>query len=185
MKKAAYGFAGLIVLLVAAALIVPSVVDWNAYKPEITAEVRKATGRSLEIAGDLEFSVLPTPRLRVANARLSNAPGASAKNMLSLRELAVHVKLVPLLQGDIEVASVALIEPLIELEKLSDGTMNWVFARLSTSAPASPAAPSSTTSTGAAEPISAPPAFKLDRLRRGLWPGRSRSTGASRRAVSR
>ena len=165
MKKAAYGFAGLIVLLVAAALIVPSVVDWNAYKPEITAEVRKATGRSLEIAGDLEFSVLPTPRLRVANARLSNAPGASAKNMLSLRELAVHVKLVPLLQGDIEVASVALIEPLIELEKLSDGTMNWVFARLSTSAPASPAAPSSTSGTGAAEPISAPPAFKLDRLR--------------------
>ena len=38
MKKAAYGFGGLVVLLVAAVLIVPSLVDWNSYKAEIAAE---------------------------------------------------------------------------------------------------------------------------------------------------
>ena len=41
MKKAAYGFGGLVVLLVAAALIVPSLVDWNSYKAEIAQRPRK------------------------------------------------------------------------------------------------------------------------------------------------
>ena len=35
MKKAAYGVVGLLVLLVGAALVVPSVIDWNAHKAEI------------------------------------------------------------------------------------------------------------------------------------------------------
>jgi uncharacterized protein involved in outer membrane biogenesis len=161
MKKAAYGFAGLIVLLIAAALVVPSVIDWNAYKPEISAEVRKATGRTLDIAGDLEFSVLPSPRLRVANVRLSNVPGATAKHMLSLKELKVSVRLMPLLQGNIEVASVTLIEPLIELEKLADGKANWVFAPVRDATPVSPAHSSSATGENRA---SIPGAFKLDRL---------------------
>ena len=41
MKKAAYGFVGLIVLLVGAALVVPGLINWNSYKAEIAAEVRK------------------------------------------------------------------------------------------------------------------------------------------------
>lgn len=127
MKKAVYGFLGLIVLLVAAALIVPSVIDWNGYKTEISAEVRKATGRSLDIAGDLEFTALPSPRLRISGARLSNAPGATADHMVSLKELRVSVALLPLIQGDVEIGQVELIDPVIELEKLPDGRMNWLF----------------------------------------------------------
>lgn len=143
MKKVAYGFLGLIVLLVAAALIVPSVIDWNGYKAEISAEVRKATGRTLDITGDLEFTVLPAPRLRIAGARLSNAPGAAAPYMASFRELRVSVALVPLLQGDIEIGQVDLVEPVIELEKLPNGQMNWVFA---------PESGGSASSTGGAVP---------------------------------
>jgi uncharacterized protein involved in outer membrane biogenesis len=108
MKKATYGLSGLIVLLVAAALIVPSVIDWNGYKSEISAEVRKVTGRTLEITGDLEFTVLPAPRLRISGARLSNAPGAAAAHMMSFQELRVSVALLPLLRGDIEIGQVDL-----------------------------------------------------------------------------
>ena len=162
MKKAAYGVAGLLVSLIGAALIVPSVIDWNAYKPEITAEVQKATGRTLEIDGALEFAVLPTPHLKVANARLSNAPGAAVTSMLSLKELEVSVKLVPLIGGSIEIASVALIEPVIELEKMAHGTMNWVFAPASpTSSAAVAPAPGGTDTKRSSDKD----AFKLDRLR--------------------
>jgi uncharacterized protein involved in outer membrane biogenesis len=127
MKKATYGLSGLIVLLVAAALIVPSVIDWNGYKSEISAEVRKVTGRTLKITGDLEFTVLPAPRLRISGARLSNAPGAAAAHMMSFQELRVSVALLPLLRGDIEIGQVDLIEPVIELEKLPNGQMNWLL----------------------------------------------------------
>ncbi|MFT5486590.1 MAG: hypothetical protein ACI9JL_002087 [Paracoccaceae bacterium] len=180
MKKAAYGFLGLIVLLVAAALIVPSVIDWNGYKTEITAEVRKATGRTLDIAGDIEFTVLPAPRLRISGARLSNAPGATASHMVSLKELRVSVALLPLFQGDIEIGQVELIDPVIELEKLPSGQMNWLFAAdfAADSAPDSvgesagstgSAANSALKSSGApaksdAGPKSSASAFKLDAL---------------------
>lgn len=165
MKKVAYGFLGLIVLLVAAALIVPSVIDWNGYKAEISAEVRKATGRTLEIAGDIEFTVLPAPRLRLSDARLSNADGATAAHMISLKELRVNVALLPLLQGDIEIGQVELIAPVIELEKLPSGQMNWLFANESegSASSAAPRSPAVSGNTGR-DQSNNPSAFRLDAL---------------------
>ena len=162
MKKAAYGLVGLIVLLVAAALIVPSLIDWNAYKPEITAQVKKATGRTLEITGDLDFAVLPTPHLNVSNARLANAQGATAAHMVLLKELRVSVKLTPLLRGNIEIASVVLVEPVIELEKLPGGKMNWEF---SPPGPTPIGAAGSKPSSAATNDRSDRQAFKLDSMR--------------------
>ena len=128
MKKVLYGIAGLIAILIAAILIVPSVIDWNDYKAEIAAEVKKATGRDVTLNGDLSLAILPSPRLSIADAHLSNIPGAAARSMISLKELTVSVKFAPLLHGAIEVASVELVEPVIELEKLANGAVNWSFA---------------------------------------------------------
>ena len=167
MKKAAYGLLGLIVVLVAVALIGPSVINWNGYKAEISAEVEKATGRTLDIAGDLEFAILPAPRLRISDARLSNAPGAVVPHMVALQELRVSVGLLALLQGDIEIGKIALIAPVIELEKLPNGQMNWLFAPESdgsagSAAPAAGPRPSTVTS-GAGQTKNAS-AFRLDAL---------------------
>ncbi|NBP72806.1 MAG: AsmA family protein [Alphaproteobacteria bacterium] len=93
MKKAAYAFGGLVVFLVAAALIVPGLIDWHSYKSEISAEAKKVTGRTLEIAGDLELGILPTPHVRASDIRFANAPGAAAPHMATLKELrAVYAK---------------------------------------------------------------------------------------------
>ena len=74
MRKAIYGLAGLCILLVAFALIIPSLVEWNSYKDLIKSEVRETTGRSLDIAGDVELSFLPMPHIRATDLRLRNAP---------------------------------------------------------------------------------------------------------------
>ena len=128
LKKLGYGLGGLLVVLLAAVLIVPGLIDWNAYKPEIASEIRKASGRDVALNGDLSFSVLPQPHLSVADARLANPAGAASPDMITLKELRVSVKLWPLLQGALEVDSVELVEPVILLEKLPDGSGNWVFA---------------------------------------------------------
>jgi uncharacterized protein involved in outer membrane biogenesis len=151
MKKLGYGVAGLIVLLIVAALVVPSLIDWNAYKPEIAAEAKKATGRNLDIRGNISLSVLPSPRLAIADVRLSNRSGATAPNMAEIRELRVAVKFAPLLQGKVEVASVELIGPTIELEKFADGTGNWTMTPEGTPAAAKPAP-------AAANPVAGTPA---------------------------
>ncbi len=128
MKKLGYGAIGLVVLAIAAVLIVPSLVDWNNFKSEIAAEVKKVTGRDMVVEGDLSFAVLPYPHLSVEGVRLSNISGAAAQDMVSLRELKVSVKLAPLIKGVIEIASVELIGLVIEFERLGDGRVNWAFA---------------------------------------------------------
>lgn len=160
MKKVAYGVGGLIVLLVAAALIVPSLIDWNSYKSEISAEAQKATGRTLEIAGDLEIGILPTPHVRVSDVRFANAAGAAASHMATFKELRASVKLLPLLSGSVEIASVELVEPVLELEKLADGTGNWVFEP-PTGAPEQPASEPASAGNGKTDPQ----ALSLDLLR--------------------
>ncbi|PPR10204.1 MAG: hypothetical protein CFH41_01939 [Alphaproteobacteria bacterium MarineAlpha11_Bin1] len=132
MRKAAYGLGGVIVLLIAAALILPSVVNWNSYKMEIAAEAKKLTGRTLQIGGDLEFGILPAPYMRATDIRIKNSPDASVPNIVVLKELRVSVRLLPLIVGSVEVGSIKLVEPIIELEKDVDGTGNWYFQQLAT-----------------------------------------------------
>lgn len=125
MRKFLIGFGAFVVLLVVAALIAPSFVNWNDYKPEITAEVRAATGRDLVIDGDLDFAILPSLRLTVKKARFANIKGGSSPSMVTLKALDIQVRLLPLLQGRFEAEAITLVEPEILLERLADGRANW------------------------------------------------------------
>ena len=127
MRKVLIAIVSLVIVLAAAVLVVPSLIDWNGYKPEIQAAARDATGRELKIQGDLSMSILPTPTLSVADVSLANVEGATTANMASLDSLDVSVALFPLLSGDIRVTSVTLVKPVITLEKLPDGRANWEF----------------------------------------------------------
>ena len=125
--KILYGVLAFIVLVVIAAFVVPSFMDWNSYKPEISERVEALTGRQIFIDGDIEISLLPSPKLRITDARLSNVEGAEAADMVRLQALDLQLALGPLLSGEFQVASLKLIEPLIELERLADGRKNWIF----------------------------------------------------------
>jgi uncharacterized protein involved in outer membrane biogenesis len=127
LKSFLYGLLGLIGLMVAAALVGPSLVDWNAHKDLIASEVRKATGRDLAIEGDVHLAVLPAPALSVDKVRLANLDGGSEPTMAELNELRVRIALWPLLRGRMQVESVSLVEPRILLEVLADGRRNWEF----------------------------------------------------------
>ena len=140
MRKLVYGLIGLVIVLVAAALIVPSMIDWNSYKAEIIAQAEQATGRKLSINGDLDLAVLPSPRLSAADVRFANMAGAGEPEMARLKSLSVRVRLAPLLSGKIEVESVALIEPVIVLERLANGRANWEFGEPSPSGDSIPPA---------------------------------------------
>lgn len=125
MKKVLIGLGALVVLALAAVLVGPSFIDWNSYKPEIAQRVKEATGRSLAIDGDISLSILPSPTLAVEQVRFANIEGGSAPDMATLDALDVRVALMPLVRGDIQVESVALVRPTILLEQLADGRANW------------------------------------------------------------
>lgn len=143
MNKVLIIIAGLLVTLVALVLIVPGFMNWNQYRGMIQAEAAKATGRAVEIDGDIRIQLIPAPRLVIENARLANIEGASSADMITLKRLEVHVALAPLVSGAIRVQSVILVEPELRLEILETGRNNFTFTPEPKVAPAVPNAPQS------------------------------------------
>ncbi len=127
MKKILIGLAVVVVLLLGVALIIPSFIDMNDYKGEISEQVHAATGRSLEIGGDIRLAVLPRLELELSDVSFGNAPGARTPEMATLSELDLELKLFPLLSGTIVIDSFVLVEPVINLEVDAEGSPNWVF----------------------------------------------------------
>ena len=128
LKKILIGLGAVVLLLVAAVLVGPRFVDWNTYKPRVIEAVRNATGRELAIDGDISVRLLPTPTLSVAGVRLANLQGASTPDMARLKSLDISVALMPLISGNVQVTKVTLVDPEVELERLADGRVNWIFA---------------------------------------------------------
>jgi AsmA protein len=127
MRKILIGLGVVLVVLIAAAFVVPMFIPTDTYREEITSRVRAATGRDLVIKGDIEFTVLPSLGLTVNDVTFANAPGAASKQMASFKQLVVKLKLMPLIGGDIEIDRFVLIEPVINLEVDRRGRPNWVF----------------------------------------------------------
>lgn len=117
-----------IILLFSGLLIYLSSLDFNDYKPEIQQIVQESTGRTLAIDGDINVHASLHPSLRIEGIHLSNVKGGSRDNMINITKIEVHLALMPLLSGTLQVKQVVLIEPDILLEQLDEKTNNWTFA---------------------------------------------------------
>ena len=89
--------------------------------------MRPSPGRTLAIDGPLKVSILPTPTIEATDLRLANVPGAASSDMARIKSLDLKLALGPLLSGEIAVTSLAIDEPVIELQRLVDGRPNWLF----------------------------------------------------------
>lgn len=138
MKKVLIALAALLVLIVGAILIGPNFIDWNAHKERILAAIKENTGRTAFIDGDIDFSLLPTPALRVTDLRVSNFEGAKSADMLRLKALRIQVSISALLDRRIVVEQLELIEPVIALEVAKDGRASWDIRTAAHSEPATP-----------------------------------------------
>lgn len=153
VKKMVIGLGVLVVLIVAAAVIVPSLIPVEAYKARIVALVKEETGRDLRIAGPVSFSLLPSIVFTANNVAFSNPPGASSPDMIKLKTLDVELRLLPLLHGAIEISRLKLVDPVIALEINKNGKPNWIFSRAAkkpaqTPAPHPPTSPAGKSAAG-------------------------------------
>ncbi len=124
--KILVGLLGLVVVLVVAAIIVvPLVVEPNDFRDDIVAKVKEATGRDLQINGDIKLSLFPWLGLELGELKLSNAKGFDAASFASIKQAAVKVKIMPLLSKQIEVDTVLLDGLVLNLAKTKDGRTNW------------------------------------------------------------
>jgi AsmA protein len=124
VKKLIIGFLAVVVLIVAAAFIVPSLIPAETYKSQLLAQVKEATGREARIDGDFKIAILPRVEFVAGKVSFANAKGSKTKNMVSVDRLNVQVALFPLLGGKVEIDAFVLEKPVINLEIDKNGKPN-------------------------------------------------------------
>ena len=154
MRKLGIAIAVIVVLLIAAVLIVPHLIDVNQYHAQIQSQLEKRLGRQVTL-GNMGLRLFP-PAFDVENTTIAEDPHfATNRPFATADKLAVSVKFWPLLRKQLEVNSLELVHPHIELVRNAQGV--WNFATLGQESkptaaqktPAQPAqAPTPTTSTG-------------------------------------
>jgi AsmA protein len=128
MKKLFIGLGAIVVLIIAAALIIPPLIPLETYKEEIQAKVKETTGRDFLIKGDIGLSLFPSIAVAVEDVSFANAPGAKAEQMAEISKLELALQVAPLLTGEIAVDRFVLIDPVINLEVDAEGKPNWDIA---------------------------------------------------------
>ena len=154
MRKLGIAIAVIIVVLIAAVLIIPHLIDVNSYHGQIQSELQKRLGRQVTL-GNMSLRLFP-PAFDVENTTIAEDPHfATNRAFATADKLAVSVKFWPLLHKQLEVNSLELVHPHIELVRNAEGV--WNFASLgqepkpaaSQKAPPQPTqAPTPTTTTG-------------------------------------
>lgn len=127
MKKALLAGLTIVLISLGVLLVAPVFIDWNSYRRDVAAAIAEATGRKVTIAGDLDISILPLPRLTVRRVGIANLDGATDPEMLRIGELHMELALAPLMTGRIAVRSLSLVDPALTLEAMADGRRNWDF----------------------------------------------------------
>jgi AsmA protein len=130
MRKLGIAILVVILLCVALALIIPHVVDVNSYHNQIQTQLEKKLGRQVSL-GEMRLSLFP-PSFQVQNAVIGEDRAfTTGRPFAEVQRLSVSVKLLPLLRKQVDINSLDLQRPRIELVRNTQG--EWNFATLGTS----------------------------------------------------
>src|SRR5215831_12620999 len=120
MRKILIGAGVLAAVLIAGVAAVLTLVDVNQFRGPIQAELERQLQRKVTL-GDMGLRLFPLA-VRIDNFSVAQAPQyASSRPLLTARELRVSAGLLALLQKRIEVSSLRLLEPTLELIKNREG----------------------------------------------------------------
>jgi len=139
MRKLGIAIAVIVVLLVVGALIVPRLIDANQYHEQIQAQLEKRLGRQVTL-GKMKLGLFPLA-FDVETLTIAEDPHFAANRPFATAEkLAVSVELGPLLHKKVEVKSLKLDRPHIELLRDEQGVWNVAsLGHAPGSAPSTPA----------------------------------------------
>jgi len=114
-----------VVIVGAAIVAVPMLVDPNDYRDQIANMVKDQTGRELTIKGELKMTVFPWLGVDIGPTQLSNADGFSDAVFAASERIQVRVKVAPLLSRRIEMDTVTVHGLTLNLERNAKGLGNW------------------------------------------------------------
>lgn len=117
----------LIILIVAAGLVLPMIIDVNDHKDRISLEIKDATGYEVIMEGDIELSLIPWIGLSLGRTHVANPPGFNDRPLASLDELQIRIRFWPLIAGRVEADNIVLRRLELALVRDEEGRENWII----------------------------------------------------------
>ncbi|MGQ5524985.1 AsmA family protein [Chitinimonas sp. PSY-7] len=118
------GIVGVGVLLVLAVYFFP----WNVLRPYVVSQLERATGRHVEINGDLEVKLGLRPRIVLNDLVLGNASWSETSVMAQAQQFSMVLSLPALFRYRIDLPEMTLTGAEVLLEQHPDHGGNWVLA---------------------------------------------------------
>jgi uncharacterized protein involved in outer membrane biogenesis len=128
MKRVLKIIGAVVALIVVVAIAIPFFISADYVKAQLQAQVKKATGRTLEIKGEASISVFPSIAIHVADVTFGNPAGFSSPYFVHIDKLAVGAALKPLLNKQLRVTGITLDGATLNVEETASGAKNWDFA---------------------------------------------------------
>jgi AsmA protein len=116
----------LIILVVAAAISLPYLIDPNNYKDQIIAQIKPhMLGRDLKIPGKIKLSVFPWLGVEIGDTVIGNADGFVLKPFMTIKQSRAHIRLLSLLTKTPEIGSLDIDGVVLNLQRDAEGRNNW------------------------------------------------------------
>ena len=115
----------LIIALMVTVYVFVATYDYNKLKPQIARMVKDATGRELNLGGEVNLDFGFSPALVVTDVTFANASWGSQPEMIKIGKLQAQVRLLPLLFRDVELRQMGLTGVEVLLETDPSGRGNW------------------------------------------------------------
>jgi AsmA protein len=117
-------FAGLVVVLIVAVVLLITTIDPNDYKQQIQTQVKKSINRDLAINGDISWAFYPQLGFSSGEIELRNLDGFNRQNLLKIDQAALGIDLLPLLKGQIKIGKLSVNGLVFNLITNKDGRSN-------------------------------------------------------------
>ena len=115
--------AALVVLVVAALIAVPFLVDTPRVQALIATNASQALGRPVKFRS-MSISIFPLPAVALHGLEIAEDPQFGSEPFLRLETGKVRLKLLPLFTGRVELGDITLTKPIITVIQAPDGRMN-------------------------------------------------------------
>src|SRR5580692_8176977 len=122
-RRLAMPVAAIFGLMVVALIASSWLLNRDALRQAVEAQIRAVTGLDLVVNGNTDISVYPGSYVSFHDVGLRG--GAAADPALSVDVLTANLRLLPLLLQRFEIADVMMLRPHIRVVREADGESNW------------------------------------------------------------
>jgi uncharacterized protein involved in outer membrane biogenesis len=110
----------LLIAVLTAALVGPYFIDWSQHRATIEAQLSRAVGLPVRLAGPIDAALLPTPYVTLADLSIDDGKGDA---IFSSRRVRLELALAPLVRGVWRFTDATIEGARIELQRSANGTI--------------------------------------------------------------